>query len=149
MSGSPPASGDPAGDPATAQEVWLLMRDLVFGRGDHRRAASEELGMGYSRIKAMLHLEPGELAHHELAAELLTDKPYTTVIIRDLLERGLVESRPHPSDGRSKLVSLTPAGREQAERARRIVVAPPEEMSRLSTEDLAQLRRILSLLTPE
>ncbi len=128
-----------------ARRAWVRMRDLVLER-DRRMVVAGALGMSFQRVKALRRIAQQELAHHELAAELAVDKPYTTVIIRDLLERGLVQTRPHPDDGRSKLVSITTAGAELAQRATAILTEPPAELTALSDDDLAELNRILELL---
>jgi DNA-binding MarR family transcriptional regulator len=128
-----------------ARAAWSRMRELVL-QADNRKAAAEALGMSFQRVKALGRIARQDLAHHELAAYLGTDKPYTTVIIRDLLDRGLVESRPHPQDGRSKVVSVTPAGRALAEQADELLARPPEALLGLDDADLAELVRILGLL---
>ncbi len=130
-----------------ARLAWSRMRDLVLER-DRRMKVAEALGMSFQRIKALRHIDGQELAHHQLAAELAVDKPYATVIIRDLVERGLAETRAHPADGRSKLVSITPRGAELARQATTLLTEPPAELTALSSPDLAELNRILGLLRP-
>jgi DNA-binding MarR family transcriptional regulator/GNAT superfamily N-acetyltransferase len=57
-----------------------------------------------------------ELAHHEettathLGDELSIDAGYLSRIVRSLHERGIVERRTSPTDGRQNLLSLTEAG---------------------------------------
>jgi DNA-binding MarR family transcriptional regulator len=121
------------------------MRDLVLER-DRRQVVADALGLSFVRVKALLLIARGEVAHHELASNLAVDKPHTTVILRDLLGRGLVATRPHPRDGRSKLVSITPAGAELADRATAILTQPPPPLQALSRADLAELNRILGVL---
>jgi DNA-binding MarR family transcriptional regulator len=64
--------------------------------------------------------------------------------VNDLENRGLVERHPHPESRRAKLVSITSAGRQLVELARRTVRddAPPA-VQHLSKTDLEHLRRIL------
>ena len=137
--------GDGPANTEQARAAWRQLRDLVLER-DRRRGVAEALGMSFQRVKALRLLAGRELAHHELAAELAIDKPYATVIIRDLIGRGLVESRPHPQDGRSKIVSITRAGQAVAQRAERMLTEPPAELVALGEADLADLNRILGLL---
>ena len=42
-----------------------------------------------------------------------------TATVRSLLEQGLVDRRPHPTDGRAQVVALTAAGRDELSRIRR------------------------------
>ena len=80
----------------------------------------------------------------QLAESTGSDAPATTVAVNDLENRGLVERYPHPDNKRAKLVSVTAAGRQMVELARRTVRddAPPG-VQNLSKTDLAHLRRIL------
>src|ERR1700689_2496684 len=70
------------------------------------------LGKSSRRIKVLflLRQQPMTLAH--LAEAHGVDRPYATIIVDKLEHLGFVERRPHPSDRRSKVVSLTPAGRD-------------------------------------
>jgi len=54
---------------------------------------------------------------------------------------------PHPTDGRAKLVRLTPAGRRAAREAAAILAQPPEGLRALDADDLAALERILERVT--
>ena len=59
-----------------------------------------------STLKRHGALTPGELAAHEKV-----QPPSMTRVLAALEERGLVERRPHPTDGRQALVELTTTGR--------------------------------------
>jgi DNA-binding MarR family transcriptional regulator len=82
----------------------------------------------------------------ELTDALATDKPYTTLVVDFLEDRGLVERTRHPEDRRCKIVSVTPAGAAEAAKALEILNAPPARLLELPTEDLAALDRILGTL---
>lgn len=60
-----------------------------------------------STLKRHGALTPGELAAHEKV-----QPPSMTRVLAALEERGLVERRPHPTDGRQALVELTTVGRD-------------------------------------
>jgi DNA-binding MarR family transcriptional regulator len=135
-------SGQP--DPATS--AWESMRKLVLDLHDRRIAVSEAIGMSYLRAKALRFLTAGPLPMRDLAAALVTDAPYVTVIVDDLEQRGLVEREVNPSDRRSKLVRITPAGRAVAREASEIQSAPPAALSSLNDEELDALDRILRRL---
>jgi DNA-binding MarR family transcriptional regulator len=128
------------------EQTWLALRELVLERYDRRAEVAEVLGMSYLRAKALRMLIDGPMTMRELAAELVTDASYVTVLVDDLEEWGLVIRSPHPEDRRVKTVSSTAAGRRIARRAEKITNAPPAPMARLSRADLAALKRIIGEL---
>ncbi len=136
-------------DDAAAARVWRNLRALVLERNDRRREVCDALGMGFIRIKALRRLAAEPMTLRHLADALTSDAPYTTVVVDDLAERGLVVRTPHPEDGRAKLVSVTPAGRAQARRADRILNRPPAVLLALPAEDLAALDRIVAALSDD
>lgn len=125
-----------------AREVWLLMSDLVLDN-TRRREVSEALGMSFGRTRAIRRLARGPMSMSELAAALGIDKPNATVLVSELESQGLARRRPHPTDGRAKVVEATRKGRELARRADTILATPPAALSALGPEELATLRRIL------
>ena len=65
----------------------------------------------------------------------------------DQLEtRGLVHRTRHPDDNRRKLVHLTDAGRDAAQRGQAILNQPPSALTNLDPDDLARLEEILTRL---
>lgn len=60
----------------------------------------------------------GPLTPSELAAIERIKRPTATRTLRTLLEAGLVDRAPDPTDGRSALVSINAAGRERLRRLR-------------------------------
>lgn len=140
---SPP---NPKTTPSDAAAVWLAMQDLVL---DHarRREVSEALGISFARARAVRRIARRPMSMGELATALAVDPPNATVIVDELQDLGLVERRPHPTDGRAKLVEATAKGRELARRADQILAAPPRALTELSDEDLETLRRILAAVS--
>jgi DNA-binding MarR family transcriptional regulator len=128
--------------PATAQEVWLLMTDVVL-ENTRRREVSEALGMSFGRTRAIRRLARRPMSMRELADALGIDPPNATVVVANLEAQGLARRRPHPTDGRAKVVEATRKGKELARQADAILATPPPGLSTLSTEDLDTLRRIL------
>jgi DNA-binding MarR family transcriptional regulator len=126
----------------SAQQVWLLMSDLVLDN-QRRREVSEALGMSFGRARAIRRLARRPMSMGELAGMLGIDPPNATVLVSDLEAQGLVRRRPHPTDGRAKVVELTRRGRELARRADAILATPPPALGALGDEDLHALRRIL------
>jgi DNA-binding MarR family transcriptional regulator len=105
--------------------------------GDLTEALGFSLGAG--RGKVLFQLRAGPLTHRDLAELNQTTAPYISVIVDKLEAHGLVERRPHPDDGRRKLVSITPAGFDAIATAEAILYRPPEAMNALSENDLQQI----------
>jgi DNA-binding MarR family transcriptional regulator len=133
-------------DAVTATRVWNGMRTLVLDLHDRRNEVCEALGMSFIRAKALRRLALGPRTMRELAAELATDAPYTTLVVDDLEKRGLVERTVHPGDRRAKIVTATPAGLAAAELAERILSEPPAPLLGLAGTDLDTLDRIVTAL---
>ncbi len=127
---------------ASAREVWLLMSDLVLDN-QRRRKVAEAVGMSFGRARAVRRLAHQAMSMGELAAVLGIDPPNATVLVADLESQGLVRRRPHPTDGRAKIVEATRKGKDLARRADAILAAPPPALSALGADDLEALQRIL------
>lgn len=126
-----------------AREVWLLMTDVVLDN-TRRREVSDALGMSFGRARAIRRLARRPMSMRELADAMDIDPPNATVLVSDLEEQGLVRRKPHPTDGRAKVVEATRKGKALARRADAILATPPPALTELSAEDLETLRRILS-----
>ena len=130
----------------SAARVWTAMRALVLEQEDRRREVAEATGMSFVRSKALGKLARRPLKMSELTTLLAVDKPYTTLVVDDLEKRGLVVRSVHPEDRRCKIVTITAAGREVAERAAEILGRPPERLLELAPEELALLDRVTANL---
>jgi DNA-binding MarR family transcriptional regulator len=133
----------------TAERVWRNLRTLVLERNERRKESAEALGMSFFRIKVLRRVAAAPARLSELAAELSSDRPYTTLVVDDLAKRGLVERHPHPTDRRCKIVSATPAGHAAADRANALLGTPPASLRALPAADLAALDRIAAALAAE
>ncbi len=130
-----------------AERTWRLLVELVMEtRGEWRRKVVEATGLPFSRVRALWRLERGPRTLAELAHDMGTDAPATTVIINALEERDLVKRAPHPTDRRAKRVSLTSAGRRVLGIIEKITDRPPVAFERMPAEDLERLRRTLEKL---
>jgi DNA-binding MarR family transcriptional regulator len=118
------------------------MSDLVL-ENTRRREVSEALGMSFGRTRAIRRLARAPMSMRELADALGIDPPNATVVVADLESQGLVRRRPHPTDGRAKLVEATRKGKDLARRADAILATPPPGLGALGADDLQTLRRIL------
>jgi DNA-binding MarR family transcriptional regulator len=125
-----------------SHEVWMLMNDLVLDN-ERRRQVSEAVGLNFGRARALRRVARRPMSMGELAAALDVDPPNATVIVKELEAQGLVRRRPHPTDGRAKLVEATRKGNEKARRADEILSTPPPGIADLDADDLATLRRVL------
>jgi DNA-binding MarR family transcriptional regulator len=140
------ASAGSSAELATA--AWRLMRQFVEAHG-----ASEQLrerlglGAGSGRIKVLFLLTERPMTLAQLAEAHGVDRPYATIIVDKLERLGFVARQPHPSDRRSKVVSLTPAGRDAAALANSILSQPPPELRELDAGQLTELIGLLSLLS--
>ena len=132
-------------DEDLARRAWRAMSDVVLDH-DRKVAVSEALGLSWTRSLALRRLAAQPLTLRGLAERLAADPPYVTLMVDDLEERGLVKRKPHPDDGRAKLVELTTAGRAAAKRADAILDEPPAPLNDLPDEDLAALLRVLERL---
>ena len=127
---------------ATARDVWLLMSDLVLDN-QRRRQVTEATGMSFGRTRAIRRVARQPLSMGELADVLGIDPPNATVLVADLESQGYVRRRPHPTDGRAKVVEATRKGKDLARRVDAILATPPPGLSALPAEDLDELRRLL------
>ncbi|KRB37279.1 MarR family winged helix-turn-helix transcriptional regulator [Microbacterium sp. Root180] len=83
-----------------------------------------------------------------LAESLMADKGQISRTVRELEQLGLIERTPDPDDGRSSLLSATPAGLERLAQAR----APQERtlvdaLEDWPIDDIRNLSRLLHALT--
>jgi DNA-binding MarR family transcriptional regulator len=67
----------------------------------------------YARLRVLTALYDGERTMKQLAETLDVTPRRITALVDALEEHGLVERHAHPTDGRSTLVAITPAGLEQ------------------------------------
>ena len=144
----PNADGATAAVVDPARTAWSLMCDLVLNN-ERRREVSDALGMSFARIKAIRRLAREPMALWELASTLGIDAPYATVVVDDLEAQGLVRRRPHPSDGRAKLVEVTRKGKDMARRADKILGTPPTALASLGPADVEALVQILQVIADD
>ena len=128
---------------SAARDAWLLMSDLVLDN-QRRREVADAAGMSFGRVRALRRIAHRPRSMGELAAALEIDPPNATALVADLEALGLVQRRPHPTDGRAKVVEATRKGKQLARRADEILATPPPALSTLAEEDLETLRRILA-----
>jgi DNA-binding MarR family transcriptional regulator len=74
-----------------------------------------ELDLSFTQVKALFTLEGGERSVGEIGAALGLSLPATSRSVDGLAQRGFVVRRESAEDRRSKLVALTPQGRDVIE----------------------------------
>ena len=99
--------------------------------------------MPFSRVRVLKRLARAPLTVKQLAYAATVDAPAATVAVNDLEERGLVVREIDPANRRSKLVSLTEAGRALLARIDRVEDPAPDALAALDAEDLEAVRAIL------
>jgi DNA-binding MarR family transcriptional regulator len=131
----------------TADRVWnTLVAAVMDTRGDWRRRVTEATGLSFGRVRALKRLVDKPLALKDLAYEMSTDAPAATVAVNALEKQGLVVRTPHPTNGRIKLVSITPAGRAMVARVKAVLEQAPTAFANLPPRDLKVLARALDRL---
>lgn len=131
--------------PDTASRVWIALHEFVTGQ-DRRRALRAALDLGPGKVEVLIKLADGPMTLREIARAVEIDPPAATVGVDQLEARGLVHRTPHPDDNRRKLVHLTDAGRDAAQRGQQILNEPPAALTNLDPDDLARLDDVLTRL---
>lgn len=106
-------------EPVAMAGTTSIMRaqQIVLARVD---AALKPLGLTFARYEALMLLSftgRGRLPMAKIGARLMVHPASVTHTVDKLEEQGLVRREPHPTDGRTTLAVLTPAGRRLAARA--------------------------------
>ncbi|MBX7266981.1 winged helix-turn-helix transcriptional regulator [Micromonospora sp. Llam7] len=137
-------ASDSRPDPLNDDLGWML--GVVFRA--YIRAADHAVGdlPGGPRGYQVLTAADRQPARNQgaIAEELGIDRTVLTYLIDDLEHDGLVVRRPDPADRRSRLVTLTDAGRDAARRRRETLRTVESRLLRaIPPEDAATLRGLL------
>ncbi len=129
------------------QELASRLRHAVArGARRLRQESGNDLSPSLNAALATIELH-GPLTPSELAVRERVQRPTVTRVVYRLEEAGLVTRAADPADGRSALVSITPAGRALLAGARtRKDAFLSERLDSLSAEDRATLERAAALL---
>jgi DNA-binding MarR family transcriptional regulator len=121
---------------------------LAIARSARRLRQEAGTDLSPSLTAALATIERfGPLTPTELAARERVQRPTVTRVACRLEERGLVTRAPDPADGRSALITVTPAGRQVLEEIRtRKDAFLSERVEALTAQDRATLERAAALL---
>src|ERR1035437_4116286 len=131
--------------PDTASRVWTALHEFVTGQ-DRRRALHAALDLGPGKVELLIKLADGPMTLREIARAAGVDPPGATVGVACSKREAWSIAPPHPDDNRRKLVHLTDAGRDAAQRGQAILSEPPPALTNLDSDDLARLDEILTRL---
>ena len=129
------------------QELAARLRHAL-ARSARRLRQEAGTGLSPSLLAALTTIEGhGPLTPSELAARERVQRPTVTRIVFRLEQAGLVTRAADPADGRSSLITVTPAGRALLAAARtRKDAFLSERLDALAPEDRATLERAAALL---
>lgn len=97
--------------------VGLNKLGLAMKQETWKQSTGAGLSPTQGQILSSLSLD-GDRTSTELAKTMGLTLPTVSDSVRVLVDKGLVAKRPDPRNARASLLSLTPAGRERAQRAR-------------------------------
>lgn len=128
---------------STPQRVLDSIRRIVRLLREGSREAEETVGLSAAQLFVLQRLDaPRPLSLNELAARTLTHQSSVSVVVRRLVDRGLVQRKPAANDARRLDLSLTKRGQALLSRAPgvaqdRIIAAvaalPPQQQRALTT----------------
>ena len=133
----------PEGDAGATEAVMNLVRtaDLLFDEiGRLLRplnvSAAGGLVLGILRDR-------GSMSPSELGKRLIVTRATVTGLVDSLEKRGYVRRSAHPSDRRSQIIELTPAGLDVTARLRTLIHGREKEWFRVLTAD--EIRTLIGL----
>lgn len=130
---------------STPGALWLTMSSLVLDHKNFwRELIDRELGLPFSRFRALRRIEREALTQRDLAERLRVDASAMTSIVNDLVGHGLATRVANPADGRSKLVDITDEGRAFMDRMRGLPDAAPPLLDTLNATERRELARLLA-----
>jgi DNA-binding MarR family transcriptional regulator len=134
-------------DPETPLEIADELRSIVGRLVRGVRARSDTLSPRLAAVLGYLSRE-GPMTTSALASRQQVRHQSMAATVKELEDRGYVERRPDPSDGRSTLITIGPGGeaRLDEERTRRLAWFAEIIEARLSRAEQRQLGACLPLI---
>ncbi|MGV9415728.1 MarR family winged helix-turn-helix transcriptional regulator [Nocardia sp. NPDC003693] len=143
------AEQDTSEDPGELN-IGLLM--FIAHRSMEQRVLAELIAQGHGAIttaqgRLAARIDPGGTRLTDLAERAQVTKQTAGFLVDQLERAGYVERVPDPSDGRARLVRLSPFGREMADRANVIAARIQDEWAaHLGPRRTRALREALTAL---
>ena len=136
-------------DPALIADIADLLHRVTHQMRRATRSQLDPLRVTWSQVRALRTLSRGDapLRMSELAERLRIARRSATSIVDELVERGLVERLPDPSDRRAVTVAVTPDGAavlDELDQRRRDAAA--QLTTTLNEQELSTLRDLLRRL---
>lgn len=112
---------------------------------------SEEAGKKDSTMStgfALISIDPEEgTPSTSLGPKMGMEATSLSRTLKNMEEKGLIERRPNPADGRSVLIYLTPFGREMREYSKGVVLRFDEAVKKhISEEDLDTFKKVANAI---
>jgi MarR family transcriptional regulator, organic hydroperoxide resistance regulator len=124
-----------------AHELWALLVESYSGWEDRMNRASEAAGLSPVSAWALIQLDPEHAISQKELAERLHCNPSTVVDPTDRLEeRALVVRKPHATDRRVNVLTVTARGRQVRDQLIAQLFEPPEALRRLPVSDQLRFR---------
>jgi DNA-binding MarR family transcriptional regulator len=137
---------DAAADGMAAITSLMRAHQIVLARVE---ATLKPLGVTFARYEVLMLLwfsKRGSLPMKVIGSRLQVHPTSVTNAVDRLEDAGLVTRSTHPEDRRAMLVSLTPSGRELAERATKALNTEVFEQPDLGARDVHALVDVLTRL---
>ncbi len=100
----------------------------------------------YEALMLLAFTRAGELPIGKMGERLQVHRSSVTSVVEKLVDSGLAERRPHPTDGRATLVRITTAGRDAVAAATAVLNEDLFGLAALEADDQEDLVRILRTL---
>ena len=124
-----------------AHELWALLVESYSGWEDRMNRASDAAGLSPVSAWALIQLDPDHALSQKELAQRLHCNPSTVVDPTDRLEeRALVIRKPHPTDRRINVLTVTARGRQVRDQLIAQLFEPPEALRRLPASDQLRFR---------
>ena len=124
-----------------AHELWALLVESFGGWEERMNAAAAGAGLSPVSAWALVQLDPEHAISQKELAERLRCNPSTVVDPTDRLEeRGLVLRKPHATDRRINVLTVTSRGRQVRDHLIAQLFEPPEALRRLPAPDQQRFR---------
>jgi DNA-binding MarR family transcriptional regulator len=133
---------------ATTAELASVLRPALLRLTRILRNQRADTSVTLTHISALVTLKKsGPMSAGDLAASERVQPPSMTKVLATLEQRGLVRREPHPTDGRSSIIAITPEGQAllDSERQRRDAWLT-QRLARLSADERAALRSVIPIL---